>query len=68
MADRPTIGFLGTNTPLAQERWSAAFVERLQELGWTEGHTERFAELATELVRIKVDVIVTLGAAVTAAK
>jgi len=77
---RPTIGFLGTNTPLAQERWTAAFVQRLHELGWiegqtvaivyrwAEGHTERFAELAIELVRLRVDVIVTLGAAVPAAK
>jgi putative ABC transport system substrate-binding protein len=77
---RPTIGFLGTNTLAAQERWTAAFVQRLRELGWIEGQTvaieyrwaegrnERFAELATELVRVKVDVIVTLGAAVTAAK
>jgi len=77
---RPTIGFLGTNTPLAQERWTAAFVQRLHELGWiegqtvaieyrwAEGRTERFAELATELIRLKVDIIVTTGAAVTAAK
>jgi putative ABC transport system substrate-binding protein len=77
---RPTIGFLGTNTPAAQERWTAAFVQRLRELGWIEGHTvaieyrwaegrtERFTELATELVNLKVDVIVTLGAAVSAAK
>jgi putative ABC transport system substrate-binding protein len=76
----PTIGFLGTNTPSAQSRWTAAFVQRLRELGWiegrtiaieyrwAEGRTERFADLATELVRLKVDVIVTLGAAVTAAK
>ena len=80
VAKRPTIGFLGTNTPLAQERWTAAFVQRLHELGWiegqtvtieyrwAEGRTDRLAELATELVRLKVDVIVTLGAAVTAAK
>ena len=77
---RPTIGFLGTNTPSAQERWTVAFVQRLQELGWIEGQTveiqyrwgegrtERFTELAIELVRLKVDVIVTLGAAVAAAK
>jgi putative ABC transport system substrate-binding protein len=77
---RPTIGFLGTNTQLAQERWTAAFVQRLHELSWiegqtvaieyrwAEGQTERFTELATELVRLKVDVIVTLGAAVHAAK
>ena len=79
VAKRPTIGFLGTNTPLAQERWTAAFVQRLHELGWIEGQTvtieyrwgegraDRFAELATELVRLKVDIILTLGAAVTAA-
>jgi putative tryptophan/tyrosine transport system substrate-binding protein len=79
-AKRPTIGFLGTNTPAAQERWTAAFVQRLRELGWiedqtvaieyrwAEGRTERFADLAAEFVRLKVDVIVTLGSAVTAAK
>jgi putative ABC transport system substrate-binding protein len=77
---RPTIGFLGTNTPSAQERWTVAFVQRLQELGWIEGQTveiqyrwgegrtERFTELAIELVRLKVDVIVTLGSAIPAAK
>ena len=36
---RPTIGFLGTNTQLAQERWTAAFVQRLHELSWIEGQT-----------------------------
>jgi hypothetical protein len=73
VAKRRTIGFLGTNTPLAQERWTAAFVQRLHELGWiegqtvaieyrwAEGRTERFAELATELIRLKVDIIVTTG-------
>src|SRR5215472_17132771 len=76
----PTIGFLGANTPSAQSRWTAAFVQRLRELGWIEGRTiaieyrwaegrfERLADLATELVRLKVDVIVTTGAAVSAAK
>jgi putative ABC transport system substrate-binding protein len=76
----PTIGFLGTNTPSAQSQWTAAFVQRLRELGWidgrtiaieyrwAEGRTERFPELATEFVRLKVDVIVTLGAAVIPAK
>ena len=56
------------------------FVQRLRELGWiegrtfaieyrwTEGRSERFAELATDFVRLKVDVIVTLGAAVIPAK
>ena len=60
--------------------WVAAFAERLRDLGWiegrtvaieyrwTEGHSERFAEIAAELVRLKVDVIVTAGGAVVAAK
>ena len=60
--------------------WAAAFVQRLRELGWIEGRTvaieyrwaegrsERFAEIAAEFVRLKVDVIVTAGGAVLAAK
>ena len=76
----PTIGFLGTSTPSAWNPWIAAFVQRLRELGWIEGRTvaievrwaegksERFAEIATELVRLNVDVIVTSGAAAPAAK
>jgi putative tryptophan/tyrosine transport system substrate-binding protein len=76
----PTIGFLGTNTPSAQGRWTSAFVQRLGELGWiegqtivieyrwAEGRTERFPEFASEFVRLNVNVIVTLGAAVIAAK
>src|SRR5204863_8720312 len=35
---------------------------------WAEGRSERFAEIATELVEHKVDVIVTSGLAVPAAK
>jgi ABC-type uncharacterized transport system substrate-binding protein len=54
-------------------------VQRLRELGWTEGHTvtieyrwaegssDRFSEMAAEFVRLRVDVIVTVGSAVTAA-
>jgi len=68
-----TIGFLGPNTHSAASEWVAAFVQRLRELGWTEGRTitieyrwaegreERFAEIAAELVRLKADVIVTSG-------
>src|SRR5262249_23315741 len=67
----PTIGFLGESTSLAQSERTAAFVQRLRELGWIEGRTvaieyrwaegrsERFAEIATEFVRLKVDIIVT---------
>ena len=76
----PTIGYLGASTPAGQGQWLAAFVERLRELGWIEGRTvaievrwaenraERYAEIAAEFVRLKVDVIATLGIAVPAAK
>jgi putative ABC transport system substrate-binding protein len=69
----PTIGFLGQSTRSAGSEWVAAFVQRLRELGWSEGRTiaieyrwgegreERFAEVAAEFVRLKVDVIVTFG-------
>jgi putative tryptophan/tyrosine transport system substrate-binding protein len=68
-----TIGFLGQSTRSAASEWVAAFAQRLRELGWIEGRTitieyrwaegreERFAEIAAELVRLKVDVIVTSG-------
>src|SRR5262249_12922365 len=76
-----TIGFLGASTRSAEAQWIAALLQRLRELGWIEGRTiaieyrwaegseERFAQIATELVRLKVDIIVTWGsAAVVAAK
>src|SRR5215469_2407584 len=76
----PIIGFLGPGTPSAWSAWTAAFVQRLRELGWIEGRTlaiedrwaegstEHFGEIAAEFVRLKVDVIVTVGGAVLAAK
>ena len=76
----PTIGFLGTTTPSAWSQWVAAFVQRLRDFGWIEGRTiaveyrwgegrdERFVEIAAELVQLKVDVIVTSGTALLAAK
>ncbi|MFL5096216.1 MAG: ABC transporter substrate-binding protein [Xanthobacteraceae bacterium] len=66
----PTIGFLGA-APSVESQRVAAFEQRLRELGWIEGRTvaieyrwaegrsERYAENAAELVRLKVDVIVT---------
>jgi len=69
----PTIGFLGGGTPTGQRTWVAAFVQRLRELGWIEGRTvtieyrwgegraERFTEIAAELVRLNVDVILAGG-------
>jgi putative ABC transport system substrate-binding protein len=71
----PTIGFLGADAS-AFAPWTAAFVARLRELGWiegrtvaieyrwSEGRTERYAEIAAEFVRRNVDVIVTVGSAV----
>jgi len=35
----PIIGFLGASTPSAWSQWTAAFAQRLRELGWTEGRT-----------------------------
>ena len=80
-AKLPTIGYLGREHASAQSQWVAAFVQRLRELGWIEGRNvaieyrwaegrdERFAEIAAEFVRLKVDVIVTQGTpAVLAAK
>jgi putative ABC transport system substrate-binding protein len=75
---RPTIGFLGTATPSAWSQWTAAFVQRLGELGWIDGRTvtiesrwaegseQRVAEIAAEFVGRKVDVIVTSGGGVRA--
>jgi putative tryptophan/tyrosine transport system substrate-binding protein len=71
----PTIGFLGADE-VAFSPWTSAFVARLRELGWIEGttisleyrwsqgRTDRYAEIAAEFVRLKVDVIVTVGSAV----
>jgi putative ABC transport system substrate-binding protein len=71
----PTIGFLGADAA-AFAPWTAAFVARLGELGWIEGknvaieyrwsqgRSERYAEIAAEFVSRKVDVIVTVGSAV----
>ena len=76
----PTIGLLGAATASAWRANVAAFVQRLSELGWADSRTiaivyrwangrpERFTEIAAEFVQRKVDVIVTAGTAVGAAK
>lgn len=75
----PIIGFLGASTASAGSRWAAALVQRLRELGWTEGQTiaieyrwtdgqnDRAPALAAEFVRLKVRAIVTYGNTVAAA-
>jgi putative ABC transport system substrate-binding protein len=80
-ASKPrTIGLLTAGAPSTHGGWIAAFVQRLHELGWiegrnltieyrwAEGRNERYAEIAAEFVRLEVDVIVTQGGAVAAAK
>jgi putative ABC transport system substrate-binding protein len=66
----PTTGFIVAARPAAERDRIAAFSHRLRELGWiesrniaidfrsAEGQSERLSDLATELVRLKVDVIV----------
>ena len=79
-AKLPTIGYLGAGSASGQAEWTAAFLQRLSELGWIvgrtvaieyrwgEGRNDRFAEVAAEFVRLKVDIIVTNGGATLAAK
>jgi putative ABC transport system substrate-binding protein len=80
-AKLPTIGYLGPATPSIESQWVAAFVQQLRGRGWiegrtiaieyrwTEGRSARAAEIIAELVRLKVDVIMTYGTApVVAAK
>lgn len=77
---RRTIGYMGTASAAMWSEWTAAFVQRLRELGWTDGgnltieyrwadgRSERIDEFAKELVRLNVDVIVTSGTGVAVAK
>ena len=77
----PTIGYLGATTAAYERLRTDAFVQRLSEVGWIEGHTvaieyrwgegrtERFPEIAADLVQLRVDIIlVTSIAAALACK
>ena len=67
------IGYLSGGSPTEQSDRRRAFSEGLRDLGWLEGKTifveergaegrlERLPELAAELVRLKVDVILAAG-------
>jgi putative ABC transport system substrate-binding protein len=67
------IGFLDASTASGGAVLVKAFLEELSKLGWiegknftieyrfSEGKTDRLPELAAELVRLKVDLIVTTG-------
>jgi putative ABC transport system substrate-binding protein len=73
----PRIGYLSPSTPTAIVARQEAFRQGLRELGYLEGKTilveyryaennvDRLPELATELVRLKVDVVVTTSSAPT---
>jgi len=68
-----TIGYSGPTTPTVASQRTAAFVQRLRDLGWVdgrnitieyrwaEGSAERAVAFSAEFVRRKVDVIVTSG-------
>jgi putative tryptophan/tyrosine transport system substrate-binding protein len=70
----PVIGYFAVSTQSTDKPRTDALVQRLRELGWIEGRTvaieyrwadgrtDRFAEIAAELARLKVDVIITAGA------
>jgi putative tryptophan/tyrosine transport system substrate-binding protein len=74
-----TVGYLGPLTESAQRDWTAAFLFNMRRHGWVdgdtvaivyrwaEGRTDRFVEIAAELVQLKVDVIVTAGTLATIA-
>jgi ABC-type uncharacterized transport system substrate-binding protein len=78
----PRIGFLGVTSPSDRPHHVDAFRQRLRELGWVEGQNividyryaegrvDRLPDLAAELVRLKVDLIVASAGtqAATAAK
>src|SRR5262245_61282044 len=75
----PTIGILIAGPPSSNSPTLGAFRQGLRELGYVEGQNirlepryagsrvERFADLASELVRLKVDVIVASGPMIQAA-
>jgi putative tryptophan/tyrosine transport system substrate-binding protein len=75
----PVIGFFGSGAQSSQRAWADAFVRRLRVLGWIEGSTividyrwaegraDRFAEIAAEFVRLKVDLIYAVGTEATLA-
>jgi putative ABC transport system substrate-binding protein len=67
----PIIGFLDATSASTQGYLVSVFAQRLRELGWSEnrnltievrwaeGRQDRYAEIAAEFVRLKVDMIVT---------
>jgi putative tryptophan/tyrosine transport system substrate-binding protein len=73
IARPPTIGFMGGTTAVLSAAYIGAFVQRLRELGWIEGHNvaieyrwaegndDRYKAIAAEFVGLKVDLMVVTG-------
>jgi putative ABC transport system substrate-binding protein len=69
----PVIGLVGGSTAASQAEWTTAFIQELRSLGridgnnvtieyrWLEGNSDQAPAIFSELVRRKVDVIVTHG-------
>src|SRR5438093_12944422 len=69
----PRIGYLGNSSPALERDFVDAFRQGLRDLGYAEGHNilieyrwaegryDRLPEFAAELVRLKVDVLLTAG-------
>jgi putative ABC transport system substrate-binding protein len=69
----PVIGYLGSSSPSLEPHFVEAFRQKLRELGyieseniaieyrWAEGQDDRLPNLATELVRLQPNAIVTTG-------
>ncbi|QOZ71728.1 ABC transporter substrate-binding protein [Bradyrhizobium arachidis] len=69
----PIVGFMGAATPAAWTPWTAAFAQRMEELGWTNGKTikieyrwaegseERYRQIGEEFVRLGANVLVAVG-------
>jgi putative tryptophan/tyrosine transport system substrate-binding protein len=76
---RPVVGFLGVSAPSTEKPRIDAFLQRFGELGWrdgqnvvvefrwAEGRKERYAEIASEFAKLRVDIVVTAGAAAVSA-
>src|SRR5450759_2341757 len=70
LAKVPRIGLLSSFSPSDTALWHQAFRQGLRDLGWVEGknisieyryaegRSDRLPELAADLVRLKVDIIV----------
>ena len=75
----PRIGYLSSGSPSTNLGYLQAFLQGLRELGyvegknvlieykWAEGRFERMPELAEELVRLKVDIIIAPNSAIARA-